>query len=94
MEENKTLNEIMDSVAIHKKMMELRDLAKDKFESGVAVTENNKLNLDPDDCNQHIIDVHTAYRIFRILTILLERGRKNDINNNLDRIYFDLACQI
>lgn len=89
-----TLNEIMNSVAVHKKMVELRDRAQKEFEDAVAYSVNNKLSRDPGKCNQYVIDLHKAYRIYMILNILLERGPKDDANNDLDRMYFELGCQI
>lgn len=95
MENENTLNEILESVAIHKKMVELRDLAKRKFESAVSCSINDKIDeFDPNTCNQHVIEIYKAYRICRILTILIERGKKDDANNDVDRIYFDLGCQL
>lgn len=89
-----TLNEIMNSVAVHKKMVELRDRAQKVFEEATAHSVNSKLSVNPGECNQYVIDLHKAYRIYRILTILLERGRKDDANNDLDRMYFELSNQI
>ena len=89
-----TLNEIMKSVAIYSDLKALREKAKTNYSINTEYFQERKelnLSVSVGECNRTIESLYRAYRIYRIMNILIEA---HECGYDIDRMYRELECQV
>ena len=89
--ENNALKGILDSVTIHEKLVELREMAKEDYSMHVAFETNHELPDNPRHVVQHTLDAYKAHQVYRLMNVLIEFGKKTEGHDSeVDTIYNEI----
>ena len=92
MDNNNAMKDILDSVAIHEKLLALREMAKEKYHEHTAFETNKELSDGPRNVVQDTLDAYKAHQIYRLTNILIEFGKKTEGHDaDIDSIYMELG---
>ena len=90
--ENNAMKDILDSVAIHEKLVALREKAKEEYHTHTAFEANKELPESPRCVEQHTLDAYKAHQVYRLMNILIEFGKKTEGHDaDIDSIYMDIG---